>query len=215
MLAKQLVGTVVSDKMNKTVVVAVQRRVKHPKYGKITVRTKRYKVHDEHNCCQAGDRVRIYETRPLSKTKRWAVDEILTNERHTTIDYYSKAQVPQLGLMIHRDIKASVPKKVYVGRQFSLEIKLQHPGLQRDKPSVVEMSNHSPINLAARVCVSKSDFDIDENLKNVQISSDSRIDTVTFSLIPREEGPKLIELDLFQDSRYLGSQKFEMDALKD
>ncbi len=75
---KERVGTVVSNKMDKTVVVTIENRSSHPKYGKIVVRTKRYKVHDENNECQVGDRVRIRETRPLSKTKRWAVVEILT-----------------------------------------------------------------------------------------------------------------------------------------
>lgn len=77
MAVKERVGLVVSDKMNKTVVVAVENRSPHPKYGKIVVRTKRYKAHDEENKCKEGDRVRISETRPLSKTKRWIVAEIL------------------------------------------------------------------------------------------------------------------------------------------
>ena len=74
---KERVGLVVSDKMDKTVVVAVENRIAHPKYGKIVVRTKRYKAHDEENACKQGDRVRISETRPLSKTKRWEVAAIL------------------------------------------------------------------------------------------------------------------------------------------
>jgi len=73
------VGRVVSDKMNKTVVVAVENRAPHPKYGKIMVKTKRYKAHDEENKCKEGDRVRIQETRPLSKTKSWVVAEILSS----------------------------------------------------------------------------------------------------------------------------------------
>lgn len=78
MAVKERVGTVASDKMNKTVVVAIESRVPHPKYGKIIVRTKRYKAHDENNECKVGDIVRIRETRPLSKTKRWVVAEIVT-----------------------------------------------------------------------------------------------------------------------------------------
>jgi small subunit ribosomal protein S17 len=77
MAVKERVGLVVSDKMNKTVVVAVENRSPHTKYGKIVVRTKRYKAHDEENRCKEGDRVRIQETRPLSRTKRWNVIEIL------------------------------------------------------------------------------------------------------------------------------------------
>ena len=70
-------GLVISDKMDKTVVVAVEDRVKHPKYGKVLRRTKKYKAHDEQNECGVGDRVLLMETRPLSTTKRWRVAEIL------------------------------------------------------------------------------------------------------------------------------------------
>ena len=83
MAVKERVGVVVSDKMDKTVVVAVENRSPHPKYGKIVVRTKRYKAHDEENQCKEGDRVRIQETRPLSRTKRWKVAEILTGTSHS------------------------------------------------------------------------------------------------------------------------------------
>jgi small subunit ribosomal protein S17 len=78
MAVKERVGLVVSDKMDKTVVVAVENRAPHPKYRKIVVRTKRYKAHDEENKCQVGDRVRIRESRPLSRTKRWVVADILS-----------------------------------------------------------------------------------------------------------------------------------------
>jgi small subunit ribosomal protein S17 len=70
-------GLVVSDKMDKTVVVVVEDRVKHPLYGKVLRRTRKLKVHDESNACGIGDRVSIMETRPLSATKRWRVVEIL------------------------------------------------------------------------------------------------------------------------------------------
>ncbi len=70
-------GYVVSDKMDKTVVVAVEDRVKHPLYGKVIRRTSKLKAHDEHNQCGVGDRVLLMETRPLSATKRWRVVEIL------------------------------------------------------------------------------------------------------------------------------------------
>ncbi len=78
MAVKERVGVVVSDKMQKTVVVAIENRAPHPKYKKIVVKTRRYKAHDEENNCKQGDRVRIQETRPLSKTKRWQVVEIIT-----------------------------------------------------------------------------------------------------------------------------------------
>ena len=70
-------GLVVSDKMDKTVVVEVENRVKHAVYGKVMRRTNRLKAHDETNDCGVGDRVRIMETRPLSATKRWRLVEIL------------------------------------------------------------------------------------------------------------------------------------------
>ncbi len=79
MALKERVGTVVSDKMDKTVVVAVENRFPHPIYQKIVSRTTRYKAHDGDNHCRVGDRVRITETRPLSATKRWAVSEVLNS----------------------------------------------------------------------------------------------------------------------------------------
>ena len=70
-------GLVVSDKMNKTVVVAVEDQVKHPLYGKVLRRTNKLQAHDEQNACGIGDRVLLMETRPLSATKRWRVVEVL------------------------------------------------------------------------------------------------------------------------------------------
>ena len=79
MAVKERVGFVVSDKMDKTVVVAVENRSPHPKYGKIVVKTRKFKAHDPENQCKEGDRVRIRETRPLSRTKRWLVAEVLNS----------------------------------------------------------------------------------------------------------------------------------------
>ena len=76
-LRKTRVGIVVSDKMDKTIVVAVQDNVKHPIYGKIIKRTLKVHAHDETNTCGIGDKVEIMETRPLSKTKRWRLVEII------------------------------------------------------------------------------------------------------------------------------------------
>mgnify|MGYP005962271271 FL=1 len=76
-LRKTRVGKVVSDKMDKTVVVAIIDNVKHPLYKKIVKRTVRLKAHDENNACKVGDRVEVMETRPLSKDKRWRVVEII------------------------------------------------------------------------------------------------------------------------------------------
>ena len=74
---KTRVGTVVSDKMDKTIVVAVEDRVAHPLYKKIIKRTYKLKAHDENNECRTGDKVRVMETRPLSKDKRWRLVEIV------------------------------------------------------------------------------------------------------------------------------------------
>ena len=79
MALKERVGTVVSDKMDKTVVVAVENRFPHPIYQKTVSRTTRYKAHDEANNCRVGDRVRITETRPMSASKRWTVAEVLSH----------------------------------------------------------------------------------------------------------------------------------------
>lgn len=74
---RALVGRVVSDKMDKTVVVDVERITRHPLYGKVMRHHKRYKAHDEENTCRVGDLVRVIESRPISKDKRWVVTEIL------------------------------------------------------------------------------------------------------------------------------------------
>ena len=76
-LRKERVGVVVSNKMDKTIVVAEKRKVKHPIYGKFVNKTTKYYVHDETNTCNIGDTVRIMETRPLSKSKRWRLVEII------------------------------------------------------------------------------------------------------------------------------------------
>ncbi|MBQ9625103.1 MAG: 30S ribosomal protein S17 [Clostridia bacterium] len=76
-LRKTRTGVVVSDKMDKTVVVAIKTKVKHPLYGKIMNRTTKFKVHDENNECGIGDTIKIMETRPLSKDKRWRLVEIM------------------------------------------------------------------------------------------------------------------------------------------
>lgn len=76
-MRKTRTGVVVSDKMDKTIVVEIRTRVKHPLYGKIMNRTRKFKVHDEKNECGIGDTVRIMETRPLSKDKRWRLVEII------------------------------------------------------------------------------------------------------------------------------------------
>ncbi len=76
-LRKERVGVVTSDKMDKTITVAVKWKEKHPLYGKFVNKTKKYHVHDENNECHIGDTVRIMETRPTSKTKRWRLTQII------------------------------------------------------------------------------------------------------------------------------------------
>ena len=76
-LRKVMIGTVVSDKMDKTVVVAVETSVRHKVYKKTVKRTYKLKAHDEENACKVGDKVKVMETRPLSKDKRWRVVEVL------------------------------------------------------------------------------------------------------------------------------------------
>ena len=76
-LRKVMIGTVLSNKMDKTVVVAVETSVSHKKYGKTVKRTYKLKAHDEENACQIGDKVKVMETRPLSKEKRWRVVEVV------------------------------------------------------------------------------------------------------------------------------------------
>ena len=80
-LRKTRTGKVISDKMDKTIVVAVQDNVKHPLYNKIVKRTYKLKAHDENNECGIGDTVKVMETRPLSKDKRWRVVEIIEKAR--------------------------------------------------------------------------------------------------------------------------------------
>jgi small subunit ribosomal protein S17 len=76
-LRKERVGLVVSNKMDKSIVVSIERKVKHPKYGKFVKKTSKFVAHDEANACSIGDTVKIMETRPLSKTKNWRLVEVL------------------------------------------------------------------------------------------------------------------------------------------
>jgi len=76
-LRKERIGTVTSNKMDKSIVVAVERKVKHPMYGKFIKKTTKFMAHDENNVCTVGDKVRIMETRPLSKNKCWRLVEVL------------------------------------------------------------------------------------------------------------------------------------------
>ena len=106
---KVLVGVVVSNKMDKTVVVRVERRIMHPLYKKHIVRHKKFMAHDENNECQEGDVVKIMETRPLSKRKRWRVVEIL--QRAQVIEYVpGEAEEQTIEQMIEEERRARAEK---------------------------------------------------------------------------------------------------------
>jgi small subunit ribosomal protein S17 len=92
-LRKERTGTVVSDRMEKTIVVSLERTVMHPKYRKYLKRRSRVKAHDETNQCHVGDQVRIVECRPLSRDKRWRVSEILQRIRTTADEQSTGADV--------------------------------------------------------------------------------------------------------------------------
>jgi small subunit ribosomal protein S17 len=79
MVKKERIGVVVSNKSNKTIIIAIQTRYQHPKYGKTVVKTKRYMAHDENNSCKPGDLILIEESRPISRHKKWTLKEILKN----------------------------------------------------------------------------------------------------------------------------------------
>ena len=95
MAVKERVGTVVSDKMEKTVVVAGESRFPHPIYQKTVSRTTGCKAHDEDNSCRVGDRVRITETRPMSRHKRWAIAEVLSHSPKADKSAGSTAPAPE------------------------------------------------------------------------------------------------------------------------
>ena len=78
---QELVGVVTRDKVDKTVVVSVEGSMRHPLYGKVVRRIRKYKAHDEQNSCKVGDRVRIVESRPMSREKRWVVSEIMEHQK--------------------------------------------------------------------------------------------------------------------------------------
>nr|QUE29214.1 ribosomal protein L17 [Erythrotrichia welwitschii] len=85
MAIKEKIGRVTSNKMDKTIVVAVENRIAHPRYNKIIVKTKKYKAHDQDNTCSIGDIVKIIETRPLSKTKTWRLSNTISKAKKSNI----------------------------------------------------------------------------------------------------------------------------------
>jgi small subunit ribosomal protein S17 len=107
---RTMIGTVVSDKMQKTVVVAVEKLTTHRLYGKTMRRTKRYKAHDEDNAAKAGDRVEIEETRPLSKDKRWRVVTIIKKQATGAIVHEAGARAREVSAAAdraERDVEAA------------------------------------------------------------------------------------------------------------
>ena len=111
-LRKTRIGQVVSDKMDKTVVVTVERLVQHPLYNKTIRRTERYKAHDEANACQIGDKVRIMETRPLSRDKRWRVVDIIESQVIQSLE--RRAEMIQVQTILNVADNSGAKKVMYI-----------------------------------------------------------------------------------------------------
>ena len=200
MPTKQLVGLVVSDKMDKTVVVAVERRIKHDKYLKTVVRTKRYKAHDEWNRCKIGDQVRIYETRPLSRTKCWMVDGILSAREHLSQSAHQEETNEES--MFYRSVEAYLPKKVHLGETFPLSISI---GADATQDALWKDRKLQKVEVRAHVYASSSEFELDQRVKFIEISSEPT--ALTFSLKAKQPGEKSVEIEIFQNDRCLGGTK--------
>ena len=136
-LRKTRVGTVVSDKMDKTVVVAIQDNVRHPLYKKIIKRTVKFKAHDEQNACGVGDKVEIMETRPLSKDKRWRVTAIITViQMQTYLKVADNTGAKEL--MCIRVLGGSRRRYANIGDVVVASVKKAAPGGQVKKGDVVK-----------------------------------------------------------------------------
>lgn len=209
---KQLVGEVVSDKMDKTVVVAVTRRVKHPKYSKFIVRTARYKAHDEWNRCKNGDKVLIFETRPLSRTKCWMVEKILnlgSASKRYTANKQNESEIGTNSFMLYRDVKAFLPKKVLIDKPFLLHIDI-HASHHKNQGNL-KKSGFDAVKIGAHIHASISDFDfLSDEIQFTEVSSGAS--QLVFSLIPKRIGAKTIKVELFQDSKYLGGTKLRTEV---
>lgn len=209
MPVKQRRGVVVSDKMDKTIVVAVENRVVHSKYRKVLVRTKRYKVHDENNVCKIGDRVRIHETKPLSRHKRWIVDEVLKSEEH--VFSMIEATSVEENLLIHSTVGASFPREVSVGERCTLEINLS---LNLSDSSLFDTLKSKTIKIGAFISISDLDFELDAKMKVVELSPESQANSQIFHMVPKQEGERVIGIDFFQSSRYLGRKEVQTRVVK-
>ena len=145
---KTRTGVVVSDKMDKTIVVAIKTKVRHPLYGKMVNRTRKFKAHDEQNQCGIGDTVRIMETRPLSKDKRWRMVEVIAKAKYAAKEEQKMIQ-PQTRLkvadnsgakeiMCIRVLGGSVRKSANVGDVIIASVKTASPGGAVKKKDVVK-----------------------------------------------------------------------------
>lgn len=206
---KQREGMVVSDKMNKTIVVAVENRVNHPKYGKVLVRTKRYQVHDEKNACQVGDRVRIHETRPLSKTKRWIVDQVLKNKGQASP--MIEVTPVEENLRISSNVDAFFPKQVSIGETYTLKVDLS---LNLPDSNLIDRIGAKTIRIGAFLSISELDFDSDKKMRVVELSPKLKSSLQVFNIVPKREGERVIGVDFFQGSRYLGSKEVQTKVIK-
>jgi small subunit ribosomal protein S17 len=210
MTSREMQGKVVSDKMNKTVVVEVKKLTKHPKYNKIVERTKKYKVHDELNRCCTGDIVRIRETRPISKTKRWIVSKILSS-----LDNQKEIYPHECSL----DINAYFPDKVFCKERNQLKIDIKLSNNQPDDYSYIEkIASLSGTKIDAIITVSPENFNIHDpyfrETKTVNITSYKPSSFIEFSLISKKEFDRTeIGVEFFQDSRYLGELKLKTTSI--
>lgn len=211
MTSREILGQVVSDKMNKTVVVAVEKLTKHPKYGKIVKRTKKYKAHDELNRCSVGDIVSIRETRPISKTKRWIISKILSG-----LDNEKEDNPIQCSL----DINANFPDKVFYKERNKLKIDIKLSDEQPDNNLYIEkIASLSGTEVDAVITVSPEDFNIHDThfkeKKTTKVTSSKNHSSIEFSLMPNKEFDNTeIGVEFFQDSRYIGELKLETTSIE-
>jgi small subunit ribosomal protein S17 len=203
---KQFNGVVVSNKMQKTVVVAVENRSAHTKYGKVLVRTRKYKVHDEYNHCKVGDKVRIFETRPLSRTKRWALDKIFP--RISPPSHSKEKPCNQSGgiQMIYGSEKIIFPEKVHIGRLYIMRVEI----FIDDKFDLESSKMLQQID--TYIMASESDFELGDRKKTIDLSLPEEQRFTTFNVVPKSKGVKEIDIAFFQCGRYIGSTKIKTEV---
>ena len=171
---RTLTGTVVSDKMNKTVVVLFERKVKHPKYENILKKSTKYKVHDEDNKCKVGDIVSITEVRPISKDKSWKLVEVLEARRVEVIQVQtvltaadnsgakkiqcikvlggSKRRYARIGDIIKISVQTAIPRgKVKKGEVLNAVVVRTAKGVRRDDGSLIKFDSNAAVLLNAQL----------------------------------------------------------------